>query len=446
MYNYLIYNALKEHTKADKSFHMPGHKARGDFKTKFAVAPLDVTELSYTDNLLCPSGIIGEAERDIAEIVGAKKGYILTDGSSCGVLSMIYAVRKLGTKIIVPRNSHQSVWNACKLFGLEPVVVQGDYKDGVLLPPPPELIEKLLDNDRTISGLIITSPDYYGNVAPLEEYSAVLKRHKRYLLADGAHGAHLAFEQSGREYAGLYADLWVESAHKTLPSLTQGAAVFANEKSLIRELEEGLSIFRTTSPSFPVMASVEYGYKYLKNNPKIIEEAKSAVQAFKEKCPLKIYPSDDWAKLAADCEPLGVSSNDVAKILEKKGIYAELSDGKYILFYLSPMNTAAELNKLLSALTAVKSNKKLKKSFVKNPVLPAAERTYSFQYALKQNHALVPLSSAADRMCAQNAGVAPPCTPVIVAGEIISDAAVKILTNADNVFGLENGKIWVVAK
>ena len=89
------------------------------------------------------------------------------------------------------------------------------------------------------------------------------------------------------------------------------------------------------------MASVEYGYKYLKNNPKIIEEAKSAVQAFKEKCPLKIYPSDDWAKLAADCEPLGVSSNDVAKILEKKGIYAELSDGKYILFYLSPMNTAA---------------------------------------------------------------------------------------------------------
>ena len=117
MYNYLIYNALKEHTKADKSFHMPGHKARGDFKTKFAVAPLDVTELSYTDNLLCPSGIIGEAERDIAEIVGAKKGYILTDGSSCGVLSMIYAVRKLGTKIIVPRNSHQSVWTACKLSG-----------------------------------------------------------------------------------------------------------------------------------------------------------------------------------------------------------------------------------------------------------------------------------------------------------------------------------------
>ncbi|MDE6504703.1 MAG: aminotransferase class I/II-fold pyridoxal phosphate-dependent enzyme [Clostridia bacterium] len=446
MYNYLIYNALKEHTKADKSFHMPGHKARGDFKTKFTVAPLDVTELSYTDNLLCPSGIIAGAERDLAEIVGAKRGYILTDGCSSGVLSIIFAVRKLGTKIIVPRNSHQSVWNACKLFGLEPVVVQGDYKDGVLLPPAPELIEKLLDNDRTISGLVVTSPDYYGNVAPLKEYSGILKRHNRYLLVDGAHGAHLAFEQSERQYAGLYADLWAESAHKTLPALTQGAAVFANEENLIPELEEGLSIFRTTSPSFPVMASVEYGYKYLKNNLKILEEAKAAVQSFKEKCPFEVYQSEDWAKLAVDCEPFGVSADAVAEILEKKGVYAELSDGKYILFYLSPMNTAADLNKLLSALTAVKSNKKLKKSFVKMPVLPAAERTYSFQYALRQKHALVPLSAAAGMMSAQNAGVAPPCTPVIVAGEIISDEAVKILTKAKNVFGLENGKIRVVAK
>ena len=62
MYNYLIYNQLKNYAKADKSFHMPGHKARGDFKSKFAVAPLDITELSYSDNLLCPKGVIAQAQ------------------------------------------------------------------------------------------------------------------------------------------------------------------------------------------------------------------------------------------------------------------------------------------------------------------------------------------------------------------------------------------------
>lgn len=425
---------------------MPGHKARGDFKARFAVAPMDVTELSYTDNLLCPSGVIDRAQKDVAEIVGAKESRFITDGSSCGVLSMMFAVQRAGTKIIVPRNSHQSVWNACRLFGLEPVVVQGEYKDGVLLPPPPELIEELLENDRTVSGLIVTSPDYYGNIAPLEEYSAVLKKHGRYLLVDGAHGGHLAFEQRERTYAGLYADLWVDGAHKTLPALTQGAVVSANNPKLIPALDEGLSVFRTTSPSFPVMASVEYAFKYVANNPKVSEDAKAAVKAFREKCALKLYPSRDWTKLAVDCEPLGASSDDVAKMLENKGIYAELSDGKYIIFYLSAQTTAADMNRLLSALTAVAGSKKLKKSFVGKPPLPAAERTYSFQYALRQKRELVPLSAAAGRMCARNVGIAPPCTPVAVAGEIISAAAVKILSGAKNVFGLENGKIWVVAR
>ena len=151
MHKYLIYSQLKAYAKADKSFHMPGHKARGDFKSKFPVAPFDITELSYSDNLLCPTGIIAKAQSELAEILGAKKSFILTDGSSSGVLAMMYALSKFGNKVIVPRNCHVSVWNACKLFNLEPVIVQGAHDEGVLLPPSPSLIEKLVSNDRTIS-------------------------------------------------------------------------------------------------------------------------------------------------------------------------------------------------------------------------------------------------------------------------------------------------------
>ena len=140
MYKYLIYSQLKAYAKADKSFHMPGHKARGDFKSKFPVAPFDITELSYSDNLLCPTGIIAKAQSELAEILGAKKSFILTDGSSSGVLAMMYALSKFGNKVIVPRNCHVSVWNACKLFNLEPVIVQGAHDEGVLLPPSPSLI------------------------------------------------------------------------------------------------------------------------------------------------------------------------------------------------------------------------------------------------------------------------------------------------------------------
>ena len=446
MYRYLIYEQLKSHARTDKSFHMPGHKARGDFKAKFAVAPLDVTELSYSGNLFCPSGVAVKAQEEIAEILGAKFSRILTGGSTSGVLAMVYALSGSGSKIIIPRNSHQSVWNACRLFNLEPVTVQGGDKDGVMLPPDPTEIEELLANDNTIAGMVALSPDYYGNVAPLKEYSEILKKYRRYLAVDGAHGAHLAFLPQNAGYAGVYADMWVDGAHKTLPVLTQGAVVSANCEELVPDLFAGLSLLGSTSPSFPVAASVEYGVKYLKNNPKVTADSLAAIEAFREKCPFKFYPSADKYKLALDCESFGADSDDVAALLEKKGIYAELSDGRYVLFYLSPMNTAADLNRLSAALNAVLNGKKLKKRYGKKPKLPPLQRTFSYLYAFRQKSAAVPLDKASGKMCAQNAGIAPPCIPVIAAGEIITDEALAILASAKNVYGLENGKIRVVVK
>lgn len=448
MYEYLIYNQLKKYAGANKSFHVPGHKARGDFKTKFPVAELDVTELSYSDNLFCPEGIIYGAQTDIAQILGAKKSYILTDGSSAGVLAMIYAAAKRGNKLIVPRNCHQSVWNACKIFGLEPVIVQGENNHGVIMPPDPSLIEKLLENDHNICGMIVTSPDYYGNIAPLSAYSSVLRQFGKVLIVDEAHGAHLAFEPEKRGYAGVYADLWVDGAHKCLPTLTQGAIVSANNEKLFADLEEGLTIFRTTSPSYPVMASVEYGVKYVADHSEVIENAKRAAAAFRErvKNEFTLYPSDDWTKIVIDFKPLGISPDKAAQMLEKKGIYAELSDGRYIIFYLSPMTMVKDMNGLYRALMAVKSAKNLAGTYRELPPVPECERTYSFQYALKHAAELIPLKKAVGRMCARNAGITPPCVPVAVAGEIITDAAADLLTRAKSTFGLADGKIWVVKK
>lgn len=446
MYEYHIYSQLKKYARAGKSFHVPGHKARGDFKSKFPVAGLDVTELSYSDNLMCPDGVIAEAQKDLAEITGAKKSYIVTDGSSAGIFAMLYAAAKRGNKIIVPRNSHQSVWNACRVFGLEPVIIQGKTENGIMLPSDGSELEELLSNDVNIAGLLAVSPDYYGNTAPLKQYSEVLKKYERLLIVDGAHGAHLVFSSDKKGYAGLYADMWVDGAHKSLPTLTQGALVCVNDEKIIPELEEGLNIFRTTSPSYPVMASVEYGYKYLYNNPKFYEEAETAVSAFRQKCAAPVYVSDDFTKIVADLGALGISSDVAAEQLEKKGIYSELSDGRHLIFYASPLTTAADLNSLNAALTAVVNNKKIKNTYKERPALPSNERTYSFLYALKNRRELVPLKKAAGRMCARSAGVTPPCIPVIVAGEIITSDAIEALSCAGHTFGLDGGAVWVVKR
>jgi arginine/lysine/ornithine decarboxylase len=49
-------------------------------------------------------------------------------------------------------------------------------------------------------------------------------------------------------------------------------------------------------------------------------------------------------------------------------------------------------------------------------------------------------------MCAENAGITPPCLPVVVAGEIISVQAAELLMSAKNTFGINSGKIKVVKK
>ena len=91
--------------KKHVSFHTPGHKRAGT----------DITELSYSDDLSSPRGVIKTAEEEIARILGAERSFILTDGSTSGVYAMLAALRAAGCKrIAVPTFSHISVQNGCR--------------------------------------------------------------------------------------------------------------------------------------------------------------------------------------------------------------------------------------------------------------------------------------------------------------------------------------------
>lgn len=447
MYDYLIYGRLKKAGVAQKTFHIPGHKDKGEFKKLFPVSAMDVTELPYSDNLNNPDEVIAAAQRDIAEILGAGASFITTDGSSSGVYAMLFAAAQRGNKIIVLRNSHQSVWSGCRLMGLEPLIVQGEEVEGILSFPDLGEIERLIAADPKVAGILVTSPDYYGTIAPLDVLAQITRMYNRLLLVDEAHGAHLAFGDK-QGYAGLYADAWVDGAHKTLPTLTQGAIVNVNNADIYPDIAEGLTMFRTTSPSYPIMASVEYGVKYLANNPAKVQTAKFAVEAFLRECEgvLPFVVKGDWTKLLLDFKPLDISAETALSLLEKKGTYAELCDGRYILFYLSPMVDLNELRDLKRKILSIADNRKLVGTYEGKPPVPATDRSYSFQYALKKPFELVPFEEAAGRMCAKNAGVNPPCIPVIVAGEIITAAAVKTLLAAKHTFGTVEGKVYVVKK
>ena len=392
---------LRLQAKAEHiSFHTPGHKAKG----------FDITELSYSDNLACPTGCIAEAEKDIARLTGAASSFILTDGSTSGVYAMLYAAKATGVKTLaVPQTAHKSVFCGCEILGITPLVFHVEHI--------------FCEAVKKADGVLITSPDYYGKIPDLKALRAYCEDENKLFLIDGAHGGHLRFEKA--LYAGAFADLWVDGVHKSLPALTQGAVVSARTQSLAALLFKGVNAFRTTSPSYPIMASVEYAVKYPRN-----EVLESAVRSFAAITP-RATLNEDWTKL---CVRFGKNADGAFTDLEKQGIFAEFCDGDYIVFYLSPATKLAHFKRLCKALETL-----LKKyPYIENERIPAPlvlQKTGEEEW--------VDLSLSIGKICAEDCGLFPPCTPLLVRGEVITEEKLSLLQSAKNRFGLWQGKIAV---
>ncbi|MBQ8394425.1 MAG: aminotransferase class I/II-fold pyridoxal phosphate-dependent enzyme [Clostridia bacterium] len=413
--NCKIFRMLDGQSRAHLSFHTPGHKING----------FDITELSYSDNLSCPRGCIAEAERDIAELLGAEKSFILTDGSTSGVLSIFHAARAMGAKsVAVCEGSHKSVFNACALLGLTPLLYPAEKRDKIPhLPTVYELKSEYTEIFSKADALFFTSPDYYGNVANLQAAREFCNKEGKLLLVDGAHGGHLRFDKS--LHAGAYADFWVDGVHKSLPALTQGAVASARTKEGAEKLRTAVDIFRTTSPSYPIMASVEYAVKYPRN-----EELEKAVRAY-AKTQARVIVKEDWTKLYAR---FGGNAFEAEKALEAQGVFAEFCDGNGILFYLSPATKGEDFQTLVQVLKGL---------FEKFPITENGEEELTF-YPLDGEKEWVSLEQAEGRICAGLCGAFPPCTPLFALGERISAAKIRLLQNADNVFGLYENQILVL--
>ncbi len=412
-----IYGMLSQSNKAKHlSFHTPGHK----------VSKWDITELSYSDNLSNPKSCIKQAEEDIAKILNAKRSFILTDGSTSGIFCMLYALKQTGSNsVAIPLSSHKSVYNACSVLGISPVAFpMQKNKNGIEEFPDISVLKTALDR---VDALLVTSPNYYGKTANFKQLRELCDKQSKPLLVDGAHGGHLHFGE--RLHAGFFADLWVDGVHKSLPALTQGAVVSAKSERFGNALKKAVDIFRTTSPSYPIMASVEYAVKFPKN-----EELERLVREFASQNSARVKVHEDYTKL---CVIFGKSAFSAEKYFEKNGVFAEFCDGNVIMFYLSPATTKIQFKKL---------TRLLDKAFGIFPVeyvelVPAP--TISDIPCNKNDTEWVEIEESEGRICASVCGLFPPCTPLILVGERIKKEKIELLKNADNTFGLQENKIHV---
>ncbi|MDR2090044.1 MAG: aminotransferase class I/II-fold pyridoxal phosphate-dependent enzyme [Clostridiales bacterium] len=142
-----ILDCIKKYKDSNPArFHTPGHQ--GVFGSEiFLSAGFDITELPFSDNLLCPSGVIAESERQAAEFYGSEGTLFFTNGATSAIFAAVAAAASLkgGKKILIGKNCHKSVFSAAAVCGLTAVFYDTDEDgNGGFLPAKAEDIESAL--------------------------------------------------------------------------------------------------------------------------------------------------------------------------------------------------------------------------------------------------------------------------------------------------------------
>jgi len=220
-----------------------------------------------------PQEALENAQKIAAQIYGTKSTYFLTNGSSSGVIASVLACVNGGEKVLVWANAHPSHSNAVKLAGAVPVFydLEKDEQWGIYIETKPQIIEEKLKQEK-IKAVIITSPTYEGFVSDIAEISQICKRYGAYLIVDEAHGALYPFcDKLPTSAINLGADFVIQSLHKTAGGLNPTALLHSN---LDIDIKPALDLITTTSPSYPLLASIEKNINYLNSKKGKVEISK----------------------------------------------------------------------------------------------------------------------------------------------------------------------------
>ena len=262
-----LFDAVTAHAKKQKvSMHMPAHK--GKFPALGGIQKFDITEIPDTGSLFDGEGATALAEAEAQKLFGSAATFMSAGGCTLCIQAMFRAAAPHGGKVVCGRVVHRSAVNAMSLLGIEPVWVLPDPSAGELFSGriTAEGVRHALEKTPEAKAVYITSPDYFGVISDVKSIAAVAREFGVPLLVDCAHGAHLKFLEKDISPLALGATMSAESAHKTLPVLTGGAWLQIGDESFVPEIRRAMALFGSTSPSYPIMISLDLARDWLENN------------------------------------------------------------------------------------------------------------------------------------------------------------------------------------
>jgi len=395
--------------------HMPGHKGDGPL----GIEQLDITEISGADSLYEASGIIAESEANASLLFGCPTFYS-TEGSSQCIRAMLHlATCGRNRRIAAARNVHKTFLTAAALLDLQVDWLYPESEGSYLACPiTAEALEDYFASCTEIPAAVyVTSPDYLGNMLPIDDLAEICHRHGVLLLVDNAHGAYLRFLLNSRHPMDLGADLCCDSAHKTLPVLTGGAYLHIRDAVLAKQAKNALALFGSTSPSYLILQSLDRVNAYLADG------CRERLQAFSEQVQaLKntlshhgyILQGSEPLKITIASKAYGYTGDELADILSQKNIFCEFHDPDFLTLMLAPQNTVRDLEILTQVLLSIPRRNAVN---APPPAFYMPETVLSIREAILSAKETVPVREALGRVLSDVNVGCPPAVPIAVSGE-----------------------------
>ena len=451
-----LFDVLKQHEKKEKvSFHVPGHKNGINWDESLdsfhSMLPFDQTEVSGLDYLHEPVGAIKESQDLLSGLYGSKKSYYLINGSTVGNLAMVMGATNKGDQVFVDRSCHQSVIHALELAELRPIFLTPELTEldeaplGITL----ERLKEAFGNYPSVKALIVTYPTYDGMVYPLKELIDHARKSECLVLVDEAHGPHFTLGDPFPASAlDLGADVVVQSAHKMLPSFTQTAYLHIGKQaslSLENKVEHYLHIFQSSSPSYPLMLSLEYARYFLaffnEKDLKTTLEYRDLWKKQFEHAGIEFLQSSD--PLKARVSWADHSGEVLAAQLEKQGIFGEKIDHATVLLTFPLLKQGTDVGKPFSIqLLQQEENEWIKNKKKTVSIDPYTELDLDYDSQKKRTIERIRLEEAEGRIAAQNITPYPPGIPFVLKGERLTIEQIKqleyYLSQSMRVVGLGN--------
>lgn len=439
------------------SFSPPGHRqGRGAGARALEVLGPQVFAADIVANELDSrhdqGAALREAEKLMADAVGATHAFFSTCGSSLSVKAATLAVAGPGEQLVVGRDIHKSVASGLVFSGILPVWVEPSWDAHRHLAHPPGVgaYAAALDAAPDARGVLVTSPTPYGTCADLKGIAELCHARGLPVVVDEAWGAHLPFCDGLPSWAmDVGADVCVTSVHKMGGGLEQGS-VFHLQGDLIDPavLRSRADLLSTTSPSVLLYGAMDAWRQHMQGegtallagavqrSRRVREEIEQIeglhVNDRADFCgPDKAFDLDPL-QVVIDLQELGISGYQAADWLEENHrVGMHLADHRRVSAQLSFADQERDIDRLLAALrdlpAAARGMDNAPAVHVPDPAELRLDQVVRPRDAYFSPFETVPAAEAAGRVSTEILTPYPPGIPAVVPGERLDTAVIDYL-------------------